>query len=589
LRSRSSGRYSLSPNAFNLSLKATEFHNVTAECSLGRSDPHPAVRSPHVDTGRGHTVVTNDDPRTVRMTEFDEGPGTATADALLMNEVLHSLTDNVAVITRDGTIVAVNDAWREFGKRNGAPLAVIEGVGLNHLTATLTSDTDHPSQLMVGIESVLSGVAATYELDYPCDSPQEARWFRMAITRLRNTNERFVVIHRDVTRQIQAERERARAESLLSHAARMESAERIAGGVAHEFNNMLGVILGHAEHALDNDAVRLDRVDDVVQIQRAAQRSALLVRHLLTFARRQMVEPCTVDVNGFVASQLEALQRRLGLRITLTFTPSEEECVVRIDPAQLELVLTNLCLNSSEALADEGWIHISTTRDSFREDEPDGPNTDYVRLSVTDNGSGIAPDALPLVFDPFYTTKASDEHAGLGLATIHGAIAQVDGFVEVDSSRTTGTRVDVWIPCAVGDSVTPTVPDASVRHRAPLPHAVLVVDDEQLMLDMTARILRRAGWTVLTASSAEAALEMVLTAGIEFDLLLTDVVMPGMDGPTLVQTLAESGCTQPHVYMSGYTASALGDVAYDSRFFISKPFTGKALTDKIRAMLVEIV
>jgi nitrogen-specific signal transduction histidine kinase len=414
----------------------------------------------------------------------------------------------------------------------------------------------------------------------------------MAISKLRNTVDRFVVIHRDITRQIEEERDRARAESLLSHAARMESVERVAGGVAHEFNNMLGVILGHAERALDNDAARLDRVDDVIQIQRAAQRSALLVRHLLTFSRRQVVEPCRVNVNALVADQLEALQRRVGPGIALTFTPTTADCTVRVDPAQLELVLTNLCLNSSEALSDEGWIHISTDRDSFAEDEDNGAIVDYVRLSVTDNGPGIAAEHVPLVFEPFFTTKAVDEHAGLGLATIHGAIAQVDGFVEIDSTRSTGTRVDVWIPWTSAQADQPTAnadgPTSDGATVSAAPRTVLVVDDEQLMLNMTARILQRAGWTVLTADSGEAAVDIALVAGVGFDLLLTDVVMPGMDGPTLVHTLAEAGCTVPHIYMSGYTGSELGSVAFDSQHFISKPFTGKALADKVRSVLLEV-
>lgn len=517
----------------------------------------------------------------------------ADSDAPLMNAVLDSMIDNVAVITRDGTIVAVNKAWREFGSRNGASARVIDGVGLNHLTC-LSSGIEPPSQLTAGMETVLSGVAATYELDYPCDSPDEVRWYRMAISRLQNTTERFVVIHRDVTRQIEEERERARAESLLSHAARMESVERVAGGVAHEFNNMLGVILGHAEHALENDASRLDRVDDVIQIQRAAQRSALLVRHLLTFSRRQIVAPRHVDVNTAIAALLPTLAQRVGSGVSLTFTPTPDRCTVQIDPAQLELVLTNLCLNSSEALQGEGWIHISTNWESvFEQREADASIAEYVRLSVTDNGPGIAPENIPYVFDPFFTTKASNEHAGLGLATIHGAVNQVDGFVEIDSSRSTGTRVDVWIPCsdAIDGQTTHRRRDADdwVAEAKPVAAGtltVLVVDDERLLLDLTARILRRAGWTVLTAESAEAAIAIALDDDVKFDLLLTDVVLPGMDGPTLVRTLAESGRPTPYLLMSGYTAAARGPGMVDSQFFISKPFTGKALTDKVRSVLV---
>lgn len=519
----------------------------------------------------------------------------ADLDAPLMNSVLDSMIDNVAVITRDGTIVAVNEAWREFGERNGASSRVIDGVGLSHL-ACLTSGIDPPSKLTVGMESVLSGAAATYELDYPCDSPDEVRWFRMAISRLQNSSERFVVIHRDVTRQIEEERERARTESLISHAVRMESVERIAGGVAHEFNNMLGVILGHAEHALDNDSSRLDRVDDVVQIQRAAQRSALLVRHLLTFSRRQMVAPRHVDVSAAIAALLPSLEQRVGSGVSLTFSPTPDTCTVEIDPAQLELVLTNLCLNSCDALQGEGWIHISTACESFEQGEPDESTAKYVRLSVTDNGPGIAVENMPYVFDPFFTTRAFNEHAGLGLATIHGAVTQVGGFVEIDSSRSTGTRIDVWIP-RIDASDTPAglrsddagVSVAEAAQVAAGPQTVLVVDDEQLLLDLTARILRRAGWAVLTAESAEAAMTIALNDDVKFDLLLTDVVLPGMDGPTLVRTLAESGRPTPFLLMSGYTAAALDPGMLDGQFFIAKPFTGKALTEKVQSVLVNAV
>ena len=521
-----------------------------------------------------------------------EVPVEQTSDTSLMNAVLDSLIDSVAVITRDGTIVAVNNAWREFGRQNGASLPVIDGIGLNHLTGALSTEINWPSQLALGMESVLSGAAATFELDYPCDGPHEVRWFRMAITRLQNTSERFVVIHRDVTQQVESERTRARAESSLSRAARTKSVERVAGGVAHEFNNMLGVILGHAEHALDNDVVGSDRVDDIVQIQRAAQRSALLVRHLLTFARLQIVAPLRIDVNSAITQQLATLERRVGPDVAITFSPTGDVCAVRIDPAQLELVLTNLCLNSGEALNSGGWIHISTSRESFDRGTSSASFAEYVRLSVTDNGPGIAAEHLPHVFDPFFTSKAADEHAGLGLATIHGAISQVGGFVEIDNSRPSGTRVDVWIPCDDSSDVA-SAPDgepAGMWGRTATPDGpesltVLVVDDERPLLDLTARILRRAGWTVLTADSAEAAVAIAIDAGTPFDLLLTDVVLPGMDGPTLVRTLADADLRTPYLYMSGYPASAVGDGALDSQLYLSKPFTAEALTDKVRSML----
>jgi two-component system, cell cycle sensor histidine kinase and response regulator CckA len=481
------------------------------------------------------------------------------------------------------------------------------------------------------------------------------RWFSWIDAPLGDPGEgaEFQSIGIDITDRKQAEAERARIEANLVEAHKMEAIGRLAGGVAHDFNNMLGVILGHAELAVGTVDPRSPLHADLLAIRDAAERSADLTRQLLAFARKQPIAPEVLDLNEAVAGLLRMLRRLAGEDIELDWRPAEDLWPVAVDPAQVDQLLVNLVVNAREAIlragedrtADRhpvrrGTVTVRTRNFAvgvggatdpaqtglFSEEPPrDAPSGAYVVLSVHDDGAGIDPERLPLLFEPFFTTKGG-RGAGLGLSTVYGIVKQNGGFVRVGSEPGGGTAFELHIPRhepptesgvgeaealeggmreerKEGESGAPgrDVRDAQAAGEGPGfggsgradagprgdgAGTVLVVEDEKPVLHIVKRVLERLGYTVLVADDPADAVALAEGSSRPIDLLLTDVVMPGMSGPEVFERIRRSRPEVRCLFMSGYPAEEITrhDLGPAVKF-LAKPFSLDGLAGKVREAL----
>jgi two-component system, cell cycle sensor histidine kinase and response regulator CckA len=386
----------------------------------------------------------------------------------------------------------------------------------------------------------------------------------------------------DITDRKQAEAERVRLQEQLTQAQKMESVGRLAGGVAHDFNNMLSVIQGHVELALrtvaPGDGVR----GDLEEIRAAARRASDLTRQLLAFARRQVVAPKVLDLNAAVTASLAMLRRLIGEDLALTWTPSPDAGRVRIDPSQLDQVLTNLAANARDAIDGVGRVTVTTRRVARAGDAP-GP---YAALEVADTGRGMDSETATHLFEPFFTTKPVGRGTGLGLATVYGIVKQNDGYVEVDSELGRGTTVRIFLP-GVDADVTGATTDMAGAVPQPGHETVLLVEDESAVLRLSKIVLERFGYTVLTAGTPSEAIELFQTHEGRVHLLVTDVVMPEMNGRELAARLREARPELKALFVSGYSASALAPrgVLDEGVHFLQKPFSLEDLATSVRQAL----
>jgi signal transduction histidine kinase/ActR/RegA family two-component response regulator len=387
-----------------------------------------------------------------------------------------------------------------------------------------------------------------------------------------------------------AEQEQRRLEAQLVQAQKMESIGRLAGGVAHDFNNMLAVILGRVELALDQIDPRDPLHTDLQEIQSAAKRSADLTRQLLGFARKQAVAPVVQDLNETLEGSHKMLQRLLGEEINLAWLPGAGLWLTKIDPAQIDQVLTNLVINARDALCGAGMITIDTTNitldEVFCSIHPGFVPGQYVQLAVSDNGCGMKKEVIDHLFEPFFTTKGVGQGTGLGLATVYGIIKQNDGFINVYSEPGRGTSFKIFLPRVQGESVSPKVELGREISRS-RGETVLLVEDETSILNLGKTLLERLGYTVLTANTPGEALRLAQAYSGKIHLLITDVVMPEMNGHELVQLLSKSFPELKSLFMSGYTADMIArrGILHTGVHFIQKPFSYKDFSTKVQEAL----
>jgi signal transduction histidine kinase len=356
--------------------------------------------------------------------------------------------------------------------------------------------------------------------------------------------------------------ERLKAEEALRQGQKLEALGKLAGGIAHEFNNLLTVVVGGL------DMIRIKRGDAeravnlVDRAMMAVTRCAELTKQMLIFARRQVMHPRTLDLNRLISDFEPLLRHTIGANITLRIEPDPDHYLVKIDPHQFEAALLNLVMNARDAISGEGGIVIETRPaaqgPSGNKERPDTAPGGYVLVAVSDNGSGIAPDIVSHVFDPFFTTKAPGSGTGLGLSQVYGFIQESGGHVDIRSALGDGTTVELYLPCSMETQIAPTqeegvMPPEPTRQKA----TVLVVEDEVLVLVMVMEYLDDLGYRVLTAQNAAEAL-LLIEGNDSIDILFSDVVMPGaMNG---VQLASEARRLQPNIKVlltSGYTADAL--------------------------------
>jgi PAS domain S-box-containing protein len=402
---------------------------------------------------------------------------------------------------------------------------------------------------------------------------------------------RMLGTHTDITERKAAEQERERLQAQLVQAQKMESVGRLAGGVAHDFNNMLFVILGHVSMALESVDPAQPVHGDLVAIRTAAQRSADITRQLLAFARRQTVAPRVVDLNGIVTAMLSMLRRLIGEDIDLVWLPHDALWPVKVDPAQIDQILANLCVNARDAIEGVGKVTIETDNVAFDADycadHPGVAPGEYVRLAVSDDGCGMDGEVQAHLFEPFFTPKEAGRGTGLGLATVYGIVKQNDGAVNVYSEPGQGTTFRIYLRRAAAEPVGLCAGPAAAP---PEGHGelILLVEDEASILELGEDMLKRLGYSVLAAGTPEAALRLAREHGDAIRLLITDVVMPSMNGRELAERLQAGipglGC----LYMSGYTANVIAHhgVLDQGIRFIQKPFSAQELGWKVHEVLV---
>ena len=395
---------------------------------------------------------------------------------------------------------------------------------------------------------------------------------------------------RDITKRRRAEVESAKLSAQLQQAQKMDSVGRLAGGVAHDFNNMLGVILGHAEIALDQVDPAQPLHTHLQEIRLAANRSADLTRQLLAFARKQAVSPKVLDLNDTVAGMLKMLQRLIGENLHLAWLPGADVWPVKIDPSQIDQTLVNLCVNARDAIAGVGKLTIETKNISFDEDYCANHTGfvpgEYVLLTVSDDGCGMDKETIDKIYEPFFTTKGMGKGTGLGLAMIYGIVKQNNGFINVYSEPGQGTSFMIYLP----RQMRKTEQLRREESPEPVPHGqetILLVEDEPTLLELSTLLLSTQGYRVLAAGSPGEAIRLAGENAGEIHLLMTDVVMPEMNGRDLAKTLL---ALYPHLkclFTSGYTANVIAHhgVLDENVHFIQKPFSRRDLAAKVRAVL----
>ena len=390
-------------------------------------------------------------------------------------------------------------------------------------------------------------------------------------------------IIRDITERKKLERE-------LRQAQKMESVGRLAGGVAHDFNNMLGVILGYSELALNKMDAAHPFFATLQHIRKAAQHSADLTRQLLAFARKQTVAPKVLNLNDTVEGMLKMLRRLMGEAIDLVWYPGKNLGKVKIDPSQIDQILANLCVNARDAIGDTGRVTIETHPAIFDDDycrlHPGSVPGKYVLLSVSDTGCGMNAETLSHVFEPFFTTKEIGKGTGLGLATVYGIVKQNNGFINVYSEPGFGTTFKIYIPRYTAKS------EHTRKIETPKPaerghETILLVEDEPMILDMTTSMLEQLGYKVLAATTPGYAISLAREYNGEIHMLMTDVIMPEMNGRDLAKNLLTLYPDLKRLFMSGYTADVIAHhgVLDDGVHFVQKPFTMRTIANKIRSIL----
>jgi PAS domain S-box-containing protein len=391
----------------------------------------------------------------------------------------------------------------------------------------------------------------------------------------------------DITARKTAEAEKVKLEDQLRQAQKMESVGRLAGGVAHDFNNMLGVILGHAEMALEQVDPTQRLYDSLTEIRTAAEHSADLTRQLLSFARKQAISPRVLDLNRAVGGTVKMLQRMIGEDITITWQPEPDVWPVVMDPSQIDQILANLCVNARDAIAGVGRIAIrtrhTTLESGFCAAHPGAVAGEYVQLDVSDNGCGMDEMTLSHIFEPFFTTKGAGKGTGLGLATVFGIVKQNNGFINVESEAGRGTTFSIYLPRCLGEAAQGQGQDAA-RSTPRGQGTILVVEDDPAILKLVTMMLKQLGYKVLAANTIKEATRLAEENTAEIGLLLTDVIMPESNGRELTKRL-RTVC--PHIkvlFMSGYAADIIAHqgVLEEGECFIQKPFSAKALANKIQ-------
>ena len=493
--------------------------------------------------------------------------------------------DLITVVDRDGNRLYDSPAYRKFGFSDSefdrAPFP-----------EQIHTD-DHAALIAARLETFDKGVGPRVE--YRIRS-KDGDWRILESTRspVRNDRgeiEKVVIVSRDITERKQAEQLLRRREEQLRQAQKMEAVGRLSGGIAHDFNNLLGVIIGYSEsieYRLEpNDPLR----KSAEEIRKAGERAASLTHQLLAFSRQQVLQAQILDLNALVSDMGEMLKRLIGMHIELSTNLAEDLGYVKAEQSQIEQVIVNLTVNARDAMPDGGKLLIETSNLEVNEKlagdfaflQP-GP---YVLLTVRDTGIGMDSETRRHIFEPFFTTKAPGKGTGLGLATVYGVVKQSGGGVTVDSEPGNGSTFKIYLPRTQESVAAPAPPAKAPANVSVGTGTILLVDDEEALLNLTAERLKECGYTVLTAHDGLHALEIVRSSSDPIQLLLTDIMMPKMGGLALARTVSALRPGIRIVFMTGHAEreSSYREALRSGAESIQKPFSFEQLIRLVRQAL----
>ncbi|MBU4472350.1 MAG: PAS domain S-box protein [Desulfobacteraceae bacterium] len=498
--------------------------------------------------------------------------------------LVENQTDMVVKVNLDGRFLFVSPSYcRTFGKRQE------ELLGQTFMPLVYEEDRESTALAM---EALFHPPHTAY-IEQRALTKEGWAWLAWVDTAVLDSQGKVVEIigvGRDISERKHAEEERAKLQAQLNQAQKMESVGRLAGGVAHDFNNMLGVTLGYAELALEKVNPSDSLHDDLLEILSATRRSTEVVRQLLAFARKQTIAPKVLDLNETIEGMLKMLRRLLGEDIDLAWLPGKGVETVRMDSSQIDQILANLCVNARDAITDVGKITIETGKVRFDEaycaDHAGFVPGDFILMAVSDNGCGMDKEIVANMFEPFFTTKDPGKGTGLGLATVYGIVKQNNGFINVYSEPGKGTTFKTYLPIHE-IAAKPERKKDPTRPGVQGSETILLVEDEPAILRITAIMLEKLGYTVLTANRPGEAIRLAREHIGEIHLLMTDVVMPEMNGRDLAKTLLSLFPNLKRLFMSGYTANVIAHhgVLDEGVQFIQKPFSSHDVAAKVRQAL----
>ncbi len=498
-------------------------------------------------------------------------------DSANVQALLELLPLGLALVDRDGRFLTMNKAFKTAG-----------GIKDDHSTVypgDLVAKEDKAA-VADAVRRNARGPAMSRDLPIRLNA-QPGEPVALTVAGLRGLGDAAVLI------LLKDNSEEAKLKRQVAQATKMQAVGQLAGGVAHDFNNILTAIIGHCDLMMMRHTPGDSDYDDIQQIKSNSNRAAGLTRQLLAFSRQQTLRPQVLQLPDVVSEVSHLLKRLLGETVQLALKHGRDLFPVRADPGQLEQVIVNLAVNARDAMAGKGGGTVTIQTYSVKANQVAElgsdilPVADYAALSITDSGTGIAPGVLGKVFEPFFTTKEVGKGTGLGLSTVYGIVKQSGGFIFADSKVGEGTCFTIYLPAHEAEAKSPKarLPAKPAESELWGSGTILLVEDEHMVRTVTERGLTRHGYKVMSASNGEDALEL-LASGEHVDLLISDVVMPVMDGPTMVRVARKDWPDLPILFMSGYAEEQLRkSIDIDNVAFLPKPFSMIELAEAVRSVL----
>ncbi|MCG8588060.1 MAG: ATP-binding protein [Proteobacteria bacterium] len=497
------------------------------------------------------------------------------ASSVQYRMLVEQASDVIATIDPVGRFLSLNPAGLEmlgYSREEASSLS---------LDDVIHSAGDEKTELEW--EDLRAGKTVIQELQLVCKDGATV-WVEMSAKQM--SRDRYQIIVRDLT-------ERRRLEDQLRHSQKMEAMGLLAGGMAHDFNNLLTVVTGYCASLLEEMKDEDSHYKAVVEMERASHRAVSLIRQLLAFSRRQVLQPQLVHLNRVIEDMLGMLSSLVGEGVQLEQELHPELGLVRADPGQIEQLILNLVVNARDAMNGQGCLTLTTREIELDEEQAERRGASapgrYVQLCVVDTGCGMDEETRERVFEPFFTTKETGKGTGLGLSIVYGIVGQSDGHVRVRSAPEIGTTFEICLPYvqAAGPEPSRHAPTREQSRRGT--ETILLVEDEEMVRRLTATLIEKQGYRVLTAGDGVEALHVAASYEGPIHLLLTDVVMPKMGGPELVEHLTPVRTEMKVMYFSGYAADTVTQqrVVDPDAVLVAKPFQPKALTRKIRELLDE--